>query len=85
MTRKYTKAKPRAYIINDEVINTYRPQLNGSHDYCPRCSTGQLIRDMNDLTCLECGWRECLYFSDSPGIDPFEVQVLMYNSRLVPV
>jgi len=86
MTRKYnTKTKPRAYIIDGEFINTYRPQLNGGHDYCPRCLTGQLIQDMGDLACLQCGWRECLYFTDSPGIDPFEVQRLMYNSRLVSV
>jgi hypothetical protein len=63
--------------IDGRILNTFRPKLNGNHRRCPRC-TGLLFKDIVDLFCLRCGWRESCYFKRD--VDEGELKRLMYNS-----
>lgn len=38
-----------------------RVKLNGSTTICPKCG-GLLLRDLNDLACINCGWRESCFY-----------------------
>jgi hypothetical protein len=55
-----------------------RPALNGNDEYCPRCG-GFLIKDLVDLSCFWCGWRECCYFQSGDTINPDLIQELLWN------
>jgi len=52
-------------LVANRVSPVLRPRipLNGHGDSaCPQCEHGVLIRDLSDLCCLCCGWRESGYF-----------------------
>ena len=69
---------PRPYVIEGEYINTCRPQLNGDGK-CPRCQH-PLFRDLSDLFCLRCGWRESAYFHGRLGDDIYIVNRLICDN-----
>lgn len=77
-TWEFEQHKSTPYVVKNEIINTYRPQLDGDKEHCPRCGH-RLFRDMCDLFCLRCGWRECGYFGVD-SIDLYLIQRLAYNS-----
>ncbi len=54
----------KAKYVDGLPVSTHRPRLNGhGDDYCPRCGHGGiLIRDIVDICCLRCGWRESNFF-----------------------
>jgi len=70
----------RSYLTNLEKV-VPRPSLNGNTDYCPRCG-GYLVRDLNDLDCFICGWRECSYFRLGDSINEGIIRELIYNRRI---
>jgi ribosomal protein S27AE len=50
----------KTYFVGLDKVRPRVP-LNGQTNFCPRCG-GVMTRDLSDLACFWCGWRECDYF-----------------------
>lgn len=67
------KKSSNSYLI--DVPDITRARLNGhGYNYCPRCKNGKLFRDVNDIACFTCGWRESDYLSSRGSLVKFEVE-----------
>lgn len=75
--RVYTKYE-RSYFEGLEKVKP-RPKFAGDTNFCPRCG-GILVRDLSDLSCFWCGWRECAFFEDGGIDDEALIRVLLQNN-----